>query len=282
VTGRANRRALFGRPLDPARALLWISVVLCAAPAGAAPELASDPAMTVSIAAARVSVRDSTSRRPIVARSDLWYAVLGGAAVTAVAFNDRWLTEESIEAHSPGERRLERVAQPLGNTGVMLPAIAILYGAGRLTGRRGLSATAARIGVCIAGTGVGALVLKEVVGRARPDESPADARDLKPFSSQQSFPSGHTAIAFALATGLRRETSAAWVPWVAYPVASLVGWSRVHADEHWTSDVVAGAVLGIWSGETLDALCRSQHRFRFLVSYRGPREGSRAGVSATF
>lgn len=30
-----------------------------------------------------------------------------------------------------------------------------------------------------------------------------------------------------------------------YGAASLVGWSRVYEDRHWTSDVVGGALLGI-------------------------------------
>jgi hypothetical protein len=43
-----------------------------------------------------------------------------------------------------------------------------------------------------------------------------------------------------------RETSGRWVPWGVYPAAALVGWSRVHDDQHWTSDVVAGAAVGGW------------------------------------
>jgi membrane-associated phospholipid phosphatase len=60
-----------------------------------------------------------------------------------------------------------------------------------------------------------------------------------------SFPSGHTATAFALATVVamqyRRET---WVPVLAYAVAGSVGLSRMALDRHWASDVLVGAVLG--------------------------------------
>lgn len=58
-----------------------------------------------------------------------------------------------------------------------------------------------------------------------------------------SFPSGHTATAFATATSL--AYSYGWkAAVVAYPVATLVGLSRLSDDAHWGSDVVAGAFVG--------------------------------------
>ena len=66
----------------------------------------------------------------------------------------------------------------------------------------------------------------------------------RPFSGNTSFPSGHTTVAFATAAALARESRARWVPWVAYPVAALVGWSRLRDNRHWASDVVAGAAVG--------------------------------------
>lgn len=60
----------------------------------------------------------------------------------------------------------------------------------------------------------------------------------------QSFPSGHTATAFATATSL--TYSYGWkAAVVSYPIAVLVGASRLADDVHWGSDVVAGAFVGI-------------------------------------
>jgi membrane-associated phospholipid phosphatase len=69
-----------------------------------------------------------------------------------------------------------------------------------------------------------------------------------------SFPSAHTAWAFALAYEVDRETRPRWVPLVAYPLAGLTAWSRVHDREHWTSDVVGGAVVGVWAAHKFDVI----------------------------
>ena len=85
-----------------------------------------------------------------------------------------------------------------------------------------------------------------------------DPDQFDPFSGHNSFPSGHSTVAFADAEALDRETSARWVPWAAYPLASLVGWSRVRDDKHWGSDVVAGAALGYWAARKTEDFMRAR------------------------
>jgi membrane-associated phospholipid phosphatase len=60
----------------------------------------------------------------------------------------------------------------------------------------------------------------------------------------ESMPSGHTFSAFAVAEVYGAEYGRWWT----YPLAGLVGYSRVYNQDHWPSDVVAGAVLGIAAG----------------------------------
>jgi membrane-associated phospholipid phosphatase len=73
------------------------------------------------------------------------------------------------------------------------------------------------------------------------------------ISGRGSFPSGHTIAAFSVATVFadryRRRPEASgsgprWVPWVAYGLAGLVGFSRITLQAHFPSDVFAGAALG--------------------------------------
>ena len=59
----------------------------------------------------------------------------------------------------------------------------------------------------------------------------------------RSFPSGHTAAAFAFATGAGSMLSGASAP--LYLLAALVGYSRVHTGVHYPLDVVTGALCGI-------------------------------------
>lgn len=64
-----------------------------------------------------------------------------------------------------------------------------------------------------------------------------------------SFPSGHTFVAFTGAEILRREYGEEY-PWIAvagYTVAVIVGAMRIYNNRHWLGDVCAGAGLGILS-----------------------------------
>jgi membrane-associated phospholipid phosphatase len=106
-------------------------------------------------------------------------------------------------------------------------------------------------------------------------EAAAGSGPYQPFSGHASFPSGHATLAFATATALDRETRAGWVPLVAYPLAALVGWSRVRDDQHWTSDVVAGAALGAWTAaKAHDALRGRQGRSGRLGIHLDGRSGA--------
>jgi membrane-associated phospholipid phosphatase len=81
--------------------------------------------------------------------------------------------------------------------------------------------------------------IKLAVGRERPNGE-----------DSQSFPSGHTSNAFALAAVV--EGHYGWklgVP--AYLLAGFVGASRLEQDKHYLSDVVAGATLGYIVGRTV-------------------------------
>lgn len=78
--------------------------------------------------------------------------------------------------------------------------------------------------------------LKQVFPEQRPDGSGND-----------SFPSGHTATAFAAAASiLDRRGPEEGIP--ALALASFVGLARVEADKHHWYDVVAGAALGTGVG----------------------------------
>ena len=58
-----------------------------------------------------------------------------------------------------------------------------------------------------------------------------------------SFPSGHSASAFAFATGAATASPAAGIPLSA--LAALVAYSRVHTGVHYPLDAIAGSVSGV-------------------------------------
>jgi membrane-associated phospholipid phosphatase len=174
-----------------------------------------------------------------------------GAATGLTTFtivHDDWLTQRAIEAeNNPGQRRVAELFQPLGRTSYMVPASLALYGAARMLKHPQLARRSGRVAMAVAiasaiGTGI-----KTVAGRERPVESDPHSNHWKPFSGDRSFVSGHATTAFAAAAAIDRETDARWLPYVVYPAATIVAWSRVHDRKHWTSDVVAGAALGGWT-----------------------------------
>ncbi|OWP28296.1 phosphoesterase [Porphyromonas gingivalis] len=77
-------------------------------------------------------------------------------------------------------------------------------------------------------------------GRLRPDGTAAN-----------SYPSGHTATAFACATFFHLEygSRSPWYSMAGYTLASLTGISRIVNNRHWASDVLCGAAVGILVGE---------------------------------
>jgi membrane-associated phospholipid phosphatase len=93
--------------------------------------------------------------------------------------------------------------------------------------------------------------MKASFGRSRPDQDHG-AKDFDPFNiGQSSFPSGHTAQAFTVATVIATHYDSWWVKIGSFGAASLVGWARVHKDRHYTSDCLAGAAIGTFVGYTV-------------------------------
>ena len=112
-------------------------------------------------------------------------------------------------------------------------------------------------------------VTKFVVGRARPTARQGD-QTYDPFHGiDRSFPSSHSARAFAVATVFADRYEQP-VPILAYTLAALIGISRNELDRHWASDVFAGAALGFTMGKVLSWRHRHQdNRLTFLPSLPG-------------
>lgn len=100
-------------------------------------------------------------------------------------------------------------------------------------------------------------LFKVGVGRARPNATTnSDSFDSFSLgSANNSFPSGHTAHLFGLAGTLHRELKdTPWVPILVYPLATATAVGRVVGRQHWVTDVVAGAALGLFSSKVVGRL----------------------------
>ena len=130
---------------------------------------------------------------------------------------------------------------------------AALYVVGHIRKDSYATHTSLLAGESIVDTEILAGVLKIATGRRRPYAIPnggnyADTwfETYHPIPNLNgTFPSGHTIMAFAVATVIaHRYRDHHWVPWVAYGAATLVGFSRLTQQAHFPSDVFAGAAFG--------------------------------------
>lgn len=112
--------------------------------------------------------------------------------------------------------------------------------------KEAVAAWALQAAAAIAGAGLAANVLKVIAGRARPralDEGVWGFHFFEVGYRFASFPSGHAAIAAAVATSICLARPAAW-PLAALLWMLLAG-GRVLTGSHFVSDVLAGGAVGI-------------------------------------
>jgi membrane-associated phospholipid phosphatase len=155
---------------------------------------------------------------------------------------DRRLMKRSFRARSPAlDHPLVAVTHAANYSRLWLliaGALAVFRGRqGQRAAGRGLIAIA--IAAAVANGPA-----KLLVRRRRPFSRSRPALIRMPRST--SFPSGHTAAAFAFATAAGTELPALAPALV--PLAGAVAYSRVHTGVHYPSDVAAGAAVGIVSG----------------------------------
>jgi undecaprenyl-diphosphatase len=104
------------------------------------------------------------------------------------------------------------------------------------------------------------LVLRQWIGRLRPPLVYPEPRPLVPTPHTGSFPSGHSATAFACATVIAWASPRLALP--AFVLAALVAWSRVYVGVHWPLDVLGGAALGVLVATALLRLVATRPRLR--------------------
>ena len=127
-------------------------------------------------------------------------------------------------------------------------AVAVIGGA---RGRRAALEGVAAIGVTSAAVNLG---IKPIARRKRPDPGSGTSHGARKVSMPEStsFPSGHSASAFAFASSMGESVPALWMP--LHLAAGLVAYARVHTGVHYPSDVATGALVGALSGWTVRRL----------------------------
>ncbi len=173
--------------------------------------------------------------------------------------------------------------EPFGNGAVGLPALGAFYLYGHLLEDRRAKATGllGLESVVISGIFVGALKL--TTHRQRPDEGGQSDKWYGPSlsGSHLSFPSADSALAFSISTVIASQyQDTAWVPPLAYSIATLVALGRINDNDHWASDVFVGSAIGFFTAKAIVALHKKSPNIVIIPVIDGPVRG--LGLSLIF
>jgi membrane-associated phospholipid phosphatase len=180
------------------------------------------------------------------------WLLFGGiaAGIGTVAVFDQDIERQIRHARNDTVTNILDNVQPLGNE-YAIGIVGTFYIYGELFKDPRAKTTALdAISASAIASGIVTNSFKYVIGRGRPTDAHG-AYNFRPFSGQDSFSSGHTTEAFALASVITEHYNAAWVQVTSYGLASAVGYARLNNNRHWPSDVLAGATIGTFVGKTV-------------------------------
>jgi membrane-associated phospholipid phosphatase len=206
--------------------------------------------------------------RPHVVR--WWEAAAVALPALGLTAADENVTHELREHRTSSAEDVASVFRRVGQPEVYAVLPLSVLTAGLLTHDAEITRAGGRLAATVAVSTVAFTTLKLLVGRARPDAREG-AFAFHPFSGRGALPSGHSTIAFALATSLADDLHNPWAATGLYLVAAGTAWSRVYDERHWPSDVVLGAALGITTSKVLSGRWRvfGLHPPGFLVEPGG-------------
>jgi membrane-associated phospholipid phosphatase len=178
-----------------------------------------------------------------------WYvplAVAGGIGLLSTI--DQPVADHFRIHRSSGGQNVADAWSRIGSPVVYGPVTVGVIAGGLIAHDPEVTKAGLRLAFSLALAGIANQSLKAVVGRERPFQS-TNAFDFDPIHIDASFPSGHTTMAFAMATSLADDVHPTWAKVGLYGLATGVAVSRVYQQQHWVSDVVGGAALGIASAK---------------------------------
>ncbi len=124
----------------------------------------------------------------------------------------------------------------------MALGILLVHGVYSLGGKRNISFEK-RVFLSMVSSGAFVTLLKYTLHRTRPNTGHNTLKGPSLSAENVSFPSGHTQVAFTLASSFTEEYGH---PVLFYGLAVLVGVARIASDMHYLSDVIFGAYSGYY------------------------------------
>ena len=166
---------------------------------------------------------------------------------TALSFSlDNTIRKDVKTLHSSSMDNITNIGEKLGAGVYGLALSGALYLGGQVTQDNELRKTGVILAEALFLDGITTVLLKVVIGRSRPytNEGNYDIDFFRITDDDNSLPSGHTSVAFTIATVLSQRIDNTFASIALYSFAGLTAFQRIYSDRHWFSDTVLGAALG--------------------------------------
>lgn len=205
--------------------------------------------------------------------------------ITAAVVDEDEDVQGWVQNHrSASTDRIARLAKPLGNGKYTLPALGTLYCYGSFFESERARRTALLGVESFIITGIFTETIKHVSHKHRPSSESLDDPlwdGPQVTRANLSFPSGHAASAFAVATVVASQYGDnALVPPLMYGAATLCALSRVNDDTHWASDILLGSAIGHLTAKVILGLQGAKDKSHLTITpttYEG-----RSGLSVGY
>jgi membrane-associated phospholipid phosphatase len=202
---------------------------------------------------------DSAGAPAPTARPSSVSAVEAGGALGVIliaTLADKPIRDYLQRHRTEGKDDVAKIFKDMGEPDIYAPVPLGLIAVGLVAGNPRITRAGGRITAGLITAGAVTNLLKPL-GRIRPKFAD-DAYEFTPLKGSYSWPSGHSAMAFALATGISDEVNFLPLSVGLYGAAFATGWSRMNDNRHWMTDALSGMLIGITSAKVMSG------RWRFL------------------
>jgi len=189
-------------------------------------------------------------------KQDLWYWSIGLTALGGTFIYDSEIQEAISFSDPAAVDRWSPYMEPFGNPYYGGSVALLAYLSGELSGQSEMANLSSTALQSMLTSGITVMGLKLLFHRVRPEEQIGNDPYLfygPSFRSDRlSFPSGHSAIAFSLASSISAYYDDPYYLAIPlYGLAGLTAWQRVYAKKHWPSDILMGGLIGVFVGRKI-------------------------------
>lgn len=193
---------------------------------------------------------------------DLTALLIGSGVVVSAYFLDDTVRNFSQRHQNNYASSVASIDNYYGNYKYMISVPMVIYVGGFLADNSDIQNAGLKLTQAVIYSSLLTIIVKELTGRSRPYLNEG-THHFNPFTlneDRRSFFSGHSSITFTFSTVMANEIdNLAWkILW--YGAAGTVAGSRIYHDQHWFSDVIAGALIGYVIGNFVSRQSKKRNK----------------------